>query len=130
MDFNDEQQAEVNRLVGLARSEGRQKGKEEAAKELQGQIEQLTAKAAEADTLKGQLESYQGILEGTLAKSLEGLDPKAKAAVEALSLDPVAKLEWLKEHGEVFSRPVGTPQNGRRETVVGDQKRIHANKTL
>lgn len=130
MDFNDEQQAELNRLVGLARSEGRQKGKEEATKELQGKIEELTGKAAEADTLKGQLESYQKALEGTLAKSLESLDPKARAAVEALSLDPVAKLEWLKEHGEVFSRPVGTPQNGRRETVVGDQKRIHRQQTL
>jgi len=120
MDFSEEQQAEVNRLVGLARSEGRQKGKEEAAKEHEGQIQELTTKAGESDALKTKLESYQKALEGTLAKSLESLDAKAKAAVEALPLDVMGKLDWLNAHVGVFHPPVGTPKP--RQNEGGDNQ--------
>jgi len=115
-------QDELNKLVGDARAEGREKGADKARAELRAELEELRtfkAQAAEQEEkltrLQETLDSYKGTLDGVFEAAVSGLDDKAKKAVEDLPFGIVDKLSWLNKHGGLFTAlegAVGTPRAG------------------
>lgn len=137
MEFTDEQQTEVNRLVGEARVKAREKATTEAeaktAKEqeeakqaamaAQAQWQELAetrdARIKELEAYEPRVKAYEEKLDGMLKDTIESLGDAAKNAVEGLpeSMTAIEKLNWLNKNEGLFKADgdgVGTP--GRPKT--------------
>lgn len=132
MEFTDEQQAYIDKLVGQARQEGRKSGSEKAKqelaekerKELEASLEESQEwkrlakeradKIAELEPLSEKLEAYQGVVEGLLKSKVEELD--AEKVVKALpeQMTDLEKLNWLTENAELFGGGASDPGTPRR----------------
>jgi DNA repair exonuclease SbcCD ATPase subunit len=148
VEFSEEQQALVDKLVGQARMKARDQAKEEfeaemerlknqklqqdleesqewerLAKERQSEIEKLSS-AAE------RVEAYEDVIGALLKDKLTALGDKAKRLVDALpgGLTDYDKLKWLTDNAELFEEAgvPGTPMKGARKS--GDSgKRFSGN---
>lgn len=143
VEFSAEQQAYLDKLIGDARKQGREKAeadaKAEAAKakadaeqaalkeqaEWQKLAEQHEAKVAELEpqieALAAQTEAYSTVIAELLEADIEELGDKAKAAIEALPGEPdtLAQLQWLKANWGLFKSEEarrGSPPSARRRS--------------
>ena len=138
MEFNEEQQAFVDKLVGDARVKAREKAQsdfeaklqaEKEAAERQAMVDQAkwkelaessSAKLQELEALAPQLEKYEGLIADMLQSKVKALGDSAQKAVEALpeSMGAVEKLEWLSKNVELFQAAgdgVGTPKRPKQK---------------
>jgi hypothetical protein len=129
MEFTDEQQEYIDKLVGQARQEGRKSGSEKAKQELRKELEQSeefkrlarerAERIEELEPLAEKVERYQGVISGLLESRLGELGDKAKNAVEALPdvMTALDKLNWLTENADLFGgeKAHGTPKKQSRK---------------
>lgn len=142
VEFTTEQQAYLDKLIGDARKQGRdkaqadfekeaEKAKSEAEKESlkeqakwQELAEQHEAKVAElepqVETLTAQVEAYEIVITEMLNTQVGALGDEAKSAVENLPGEPnaLSKLKWLTSNEGLFApdgKPPGTPVPGRKK---------------
>jgi hypothetical protein len=131
--FTPEQQALVDKKIGLARIKAREtaridfetkaaKDKEAAdqaalvaQQEWQTLAETRGARVTELEPLEKRIEDYEKMVKGLLKDAIEGLGDTAKSAVDALpeSMTAIEKLNWLGKNQELFQAsggPVGTPK--------------------
>lgn len=120
MEFTDEQQEYINKLVGDARAEGRKKGAEKVRAEMEDKLDALQSSVAQSEDLADKLSAveeklglHREALDTFLKARLSKLSDPVKKAVEALPLDTLGKLNWLAEHEEVFvsEKSPGTPRD-------------------
>jgi hypothetical protein len=76
---------------------------------------ELESKVAALDSLQQQLDASNAAIEGVLGAQLEKLGDTAKAAVEALPMGVLDKLNWLNANAAIFAptqeaQPHGTPK--------------------
>lgn len=127
VEFTEEQQAYVNKLIGDARKEGRDRAAreaEEARKTSEDEAEQkrleeqkefeklandrkakLDALEAQVKTLAGQNEKYVSAIKAKLDAERKGLPEHITALLDRL--DPADQLEWLAANGEAAKKPTG-----------------------
>lgn len=139
IEFSDEQQALVDKLIGDARVKARDKavtdakasqdklaGKAETAalaaeakwQELAGKHE---ARVKELEPFEGQAADYRKLITGMLDKQVKAMGEAAKKAVKALpeSMTALQKLDWLNTNEELFAATgdgVGTPKRPKNKT--------------
>lgn len=132
VEFSEEQQAYINKLVGDARKEGRDKAAREAEdarrtaedeaeqKRLEEQKEfeklandrkaKLDALEAQVKTLAEQNEKYISAIKAKLETERKGLPDHITALLD--KLDPVDQLEWLAGNAEAAKKPSGAQSPG------------------
>jgi len=133
MEFTDEQQAFIDKLVGDARTKARAKAEsslaDKTAKEqAKAAAEKLAAdkeyeklsvsqadRIAELEIYETQAKAYGELIAGILKDRVKALGESAKKAVDGLpaSLTAIQKLEWLNKNEELFqaqSNGVGSPR--------------------
>mgnify|MGYP001083276527 CR=1 FL=1 len=127
VEFSEEQQELVDKLVGSARVKAREQAQaeiekaKEAAVEValkeQGEWRTLAEKAqAKLEELEGaaeRAEVYEGVIADMLESRVKELGEEAQAALDGLSLSAIEKLNWLNRNEGLFkvqSDGVGTPQ--------------------
>jgi len=143
VEFTAEQQAHLDKLIGDARKQGREKAetdaKAEAEKakteaeqaslkeqaEWQKLAEQHEAKVAELEPqvaeLAAQTEAYSAVIAELLEADVEELGDEAKTAIEALpgEQDALAQLQWLKANRGLFKSEEalrGSPPGARKKS--------------
>jgi len=139
IEFSEQQQAIVDKLVGDARIKAREKATTDAtaaqdkatseaekvalAAEAKWQelAEKHEARVKELEPLEGQATSYRELIAGMLKERVKALGDGAKKAVAALpeGMTAAAKLSWLNANVELFQPGdgVGTPK---RTKIKGD----------
>jgi len=145
--FTEEQQVYVDKLVGKARIKAREKAEvnlktaqeQEAQKAEQDRLEQdkdwqaLVAvhqgRVAELEPYEEEVKKYRELIAGMLKDRMKALGDAAKKAVDALpeSLSDLEKLDWLTKSQDLFggeaAPPVGTPaKKVRTRTQTADEK--------
>jgi len=132
IEFTDEQQAWVNKLVGDARTKARSKAKSDLAektakektdaevkslaaeKKWQELAERHEAKVGELEQFEIQAKAYSELIAGMLNDKIKALGEGAKKAITALpeTLGDLEKLNWLNANESLFTTGpagVGTP---------------------
>jgi hypothetical protein len=102
IEFTDEQQKYVDKLVGKARKEGREAGKSEVQDELDALKTVAQERETELEELKGKHGKASETLETVLDKRVEGMGEGVRSALDSLPFDTLEKLEWLDEHADAF----------------------------
>lgn len=142
IEFTEEQQPQVDKLVGTSRTEGFAKGYEKAKLEFEAKttkdkeatdqaalkaekkwqdlFEAEEAKVKELEPLLEKVKGYEEIVAKQLATALEGLSDAAKKAVKALpeSMDATAKLAWITASQELIQPKgdgVGTTKPAKKD---------------
>lgn len=132
IEFSPEQQAYLDKLIGDARKEGRDKAAREAEdarrtaedeaeqKRLEEQKEfeklandrkaKLDALEAQVKTLAEQNEKYVSAIKAKLEAERKGLPDHIMALLD--KLDPVDQLEWLAGNAEAAKKPSGAQSPG------------------
>ena len=137
MEFSEEQQEHINKLVGDARVKAREvaeaqykadqvKAKEDsekAALAADQKWQELAAKhearATELEPLQAQVETYQKMVGRMLRERIKDLGDAAKKAIEGLpeGMAALEKLDWLNRNEGLFQSAgdgVGTPQGKKK----------------
>lgn len=122
IEFTDEQQAHIDKLVGKARAEGRGKAtadheaqvakdKETAdaaalvtEKKWQELAEKTQARVKELEPLEAQAKAYEEMVEGMLKDKVKSLGETAKKAVKNLpkGMTAIERLNWLNKNVKLF----------------------------
>lgn len=122
VEFNADQQAHIDTLIGNARVKAREKAETELQKFKDDQVEanlvaneewQTLAQTHEArvkelEPLEAKVAEYNTLLEGMLNDRVKEMGDKAKSALKSLpeSMTSVERLNWLNKNSELF-QPVG-----------------------
>jgi hypothetical protein len=112
IEFTEEQQKFVDKLVGQARKEGRESGDAELKQKYDALKTVSDEREAELKKLKGEHKTASETLEQVLERRLEGYDEGVSAALETLPLDTMEKLKWIDEHGSLFTGSAGDGGEG------------------
>lgn len=125
MEYSEEQQEHLNKLVAEARREGREQGIKKAENQLKELKEQLEAAESRKKALKESQEAKEDILNSILESRAAELGKAAKTAVEALpeKLTVMEKLEWLNENSEFFKKIPGTPKPEPPRSTPNEKRR-------
>jgi hypothetical protein len=124
IEFNEEQQKYVDKLVGKARTEGREAGKSELEEELEALKAVAQEREAELEELKGKHSKASDTLEAVLEKRTSGLGEGVKNALDSLPFDTLEKIEWLDEHADAFV----TDQSDKKEVPGTPKKALKSDK--
>jgi len=144
MQFTEEQQAHINKLVGDARVKAREKAEADATaqaakdkatadqaalvaqQEWKKLAEQHKARVDELEPLTKQVEGYEELVRGLLKDAVEKLGERAKTAIDGLpkSMTAIEKLNWLHKNEELFQAdgPTGIGTPGKLSKPPGKKK--------
>jgi len=108
MEFTEEQQEYINKLVGEARTKAREKALEEAQGIAETKLTELRSQFAV------DLEAHEQFVASVLEDKLQALGDRARQAVESIP-NGVDKIAWLNANAELFTTntSVGTPKPGK-----------------
>jgi hypothetical protein len=104
IEFNEAQQKYVDKLVGKARTEGREAGRSELEEELEALKTVAQERERALEELKGKHSKASETLEAVLEKRTSGLGDGVKSALDSLPFDTLEKIEWLDEHADIFNQ--------------------------
>lgn len=144
LNFTDEQQAFIDKLVGKTRIGAREKAQTDAAdaakkaadvasqaqlaadKKWQQLSERHEARVKELEPFEAQAKAYTDLIDKMLKAKVKELGDAAKKAVQALpeALSPADKLSWLAANEGLFkeeARPVGSPKLRTKPSKAGTE---------